>query len=165
MKNFYVFLAAVALLTQFSPAAEADQRILDFDTMNGVDGPFLGNANPIRGVNGGGLPWVLERARGRIDEDGRLDVDVRGLIIPASSGFGFNPAPFFRVVVSCLSVDENGLVTTVNIITDNGAEVMRGDPRNGDARFKTSVDLPVPCVAPILFVTSPGGAWFSATGL
>jgi hypothetical protein len=26
------------------------------------------------------------------------------------------------------------------------------------------VDLPSPCIAPIVFVTSPNGAWFAATG-
>jgi len=26
------------------------------------------------------------------------------------------------------------------------------------------LELPQPCIAPIVFVTSPGGAWFSITG-
>ena len=165
MKRLCAFFATIGLLTAFTAGAWADQRILDFDTMNGVDGLFLGNANPIRGVNGGGLPWVIDRGRGKLDHDGKLDVEVRGLIIPDIIGFGFNPAPFFRVVVSCLSVDASGLVAVVNVTTNNGGEVMIGDPRNGDARIKTDIDLPTPCVAPILFVTSPGGSWFSATGL
>lgn len=165
MKRPYFLFAAIALLTAFSTGAWADQQILRFDTMNGVDGPFLGAANPIREVRGGGLPWVIARGRGKLDDDGKLDVEVRGLIIPLSAGFGFNPAPFFRVVISCLSVNASGLVEIVNVITANGDEVMLGDPRNGDARFKTKVDLPTPCVAPVLFVTSPGGSWFSVTGL
>lgn len=165
MKHLCCFFATVVLVIALSTDAKADQRILRFDTMNGVDGPFLGADNPIRGIRGGGLPWIVARGRGKLDEDGKLDVEVRGLIIPISAGLGFNPAPFFRVVVSCLGVDANGMVEVVNVTTDNGDEVMIGDPRNGDARFKTSVDLPTPCVAPILFVTSPGGSWFSATGL
>lgn len=154
---------AVFLLSFAAGTSVADERIIDFDSMNGIDGPFLGNTSPIRGINGGGLPWVLDAARGRVEQDGKLDVSVEGLIIPQSAGFGFNPAPFFRVVVSCLTV-ANGLVVTHNVTTDNGAEVMIGDPMNGDARFKTTIDLPSPCVAPIVFVTSPTGAWFSATG-
>ena len=27
-----------------------------------------------------------------------------------------------------------------------------------------TIVLPQPCIAPIVFVTSPGGAWFAATG-
>ena len=162
MKHSYT-IAAIGLLTAFSAGAWADQRILEFDTMNGVDGPFQrGNGNAIRGVEGGGLPWVLESGRGKLEDDGKLDVAVRGLIIPDR---GFNPAPFFRVVVSCLSIDASGLVVPVNVMSNNGAEVMIGDPSNGDARFKVDMDLPTPCVAPIVFVTSPGGSWFSATGL
>lgn len=34
--------------------------ILEFDTMVGVSGPFVGSSNPIRGINGGGLPWDIE---------------------------------------------------------------------------------------------------------
>ncbi len=35
----------------------------------------------------------------------------------------------------------------------------------GDATIETDVVLPQPCIAPIIFVTSPGGSWFAATGL
>lgn len=164
MRKLPLMLGGIGLLSICSMAAWADDRTIEFDTLVGVDEPFLSNANPLRGVDGGGLPWVLERAHGRVRDDGELELDVRGLVIPERAGFGFNPVPFFRVVVSCLSVDTAGLVQVVNVSTTNGAEVMLGDPQHGDARFKTHLDLPSPCVAPILFVTSPGGAWFAATG-
>jgi hypothetical protein len=35
----------------------------------------------------------------------------------------------------------------------------------GDSHIRDTVALPSPCVAPIVFVTSPTGAWFSATGV
>ena len=165
MKLLCTLCATIGLLTAFSAGAWADDAVLEVDTMVGVDGPFLGNANPIRGVNGGGLPWVLDEAKVELDRDGKLEVEVEGLIIPADAGFGFNPAPFFRAIVSCLSVDVGGNVVTANVMTTNDAEVMEGDPRNGDAKIKADVELPTPCVAPIVFVTSPGGSWFSSTGL
>ncbi|HZD54073.1 MAG TPA: hypothetical protein VE175_13570 [Woeseiaceae bacterium] len=164
MKRSWYTLAACCLLATYPSGARADGQLIRFGTMFGVDGPFLGNANPVRELDGGGLPWVVDQAEGRLSADGKLEVLVTGLIIPDSIGFGFNPAPFFRVAVSCLSVDGDGLVSVVNVLTDNGAEVMIGDPEDGNARFNTSVDLPTPCVAPIVFVTSPGGAWFAATG-
>jgi hypothetical protein len=34
----------------------------------------------------------------------------------------------------------------------------------GDAEIGAKVTLPSPCFAPIVFVTSGGGAWFAATG-
>ena len=89
------------------------------------------------------------------------------MIIPASEGqqFGVNPAPFFRATVSCLTIQEGGIAAIVNVQTDNGDEVMKGDPLNGDAVIKAELDLPDPCIAPIIFVTNPGGAWFAATGM
>ena len=165
MKLLCTLFATIGLLTAFSVGASADDRVLRADTMVGVHGPFVGTANPIRGINGGGLPWVLDEAKVELERDGKLKVEVEGLIIPADLGFGNNPAPFFRVIVSCLSVDADGNVVTANVMTTNDAEVMEGDPLNGDAKIEADVELPTPCIAPIVFVTSPGGSWFSATGL
>ncbi len=164
MKLLCVLFLTIGLLTAFSVSTWADDRVLRADTMVGVDGPFVGTANPIRGINGGGLPWVLDEAKVELERDGKLKVEVEGLIIPADLGFGNNPAPFFRVIVSCLSVDADGNVVTANVMTTNDAEVMEGDPLNGDAKIEADVELPTPCIAPIVFVTSPDGSWFSATG-
>jgi hypothetical protein len=161
MNPLCTLFATIGLLMAFSVGAWADDDLLEADTMVGVNGPFVGNANPIRGVNGGGLPWVLDEADVELDRDGKLDVEVEGLIIP---DMGNNPAPFFKVIVSCLSVDADGILVTANVMTTNGDEVMEGDPLNGDARIQADVVLPTPCIAPIVFVTSPNGDWFSATG-
>lgn len=150
-----------------SPATNNNETILEFKTMVGVDGPFLGSANPIREVNGGGAPWVLDLAHGRLRADGDLDILVKGLIIPARPGFeqfGFNPAPFFQAIVSCLTLDESGEVVERNLLTEPEDTQMIGDPRNGDARIRAQLTLPDPCVAPIIFVTSPTGSWFASTG-
>ena len=164
MKLLHTLFATIVLLTTFSVGAWADDRVLRADTMVGVDGPFVGTANPIRGINGGGLPWILDEAKVELDRDGKLEVEVEGLIIPAVEGFGNNPVPFFRAIVSCLSVDAGGNVVTANVMTTNDAEVMEGDPLNGDAKIEENVELPTPCIAPIVFITSPDGSWFSATG-
>jgi hypothetical protein len=146
-------------------AVDSSRTVLEFDTMVGVDGPFLGTSNPIRGVNGGGLPWILDRGKGELEGNGTLSVEVRGLVIPgACNGVDCNPAPFFRAIVSCLTV-EDGIVVERNVATENGAEVMIGDPTAGDAEIEAMLQLPDPCVAPIVFVTSPTGSWFAATGM
>ncbi|WP_207062034.1 hypothetical protein [Motiliproteus sp. SC1-56] len=157
----------IALTLGLAGTAQASgNTVLKFWTMVGVDGPFLRDGgNPIREVEGGGLPWVLEEAKGTLKEDGELKIKVRGLIIPDSEpGFGFNPAPFFRAVVSCMTLNTEGEPVIENLMTDNDAEVMVGDPRNGDARIEADLDLPDPCLAPVVFVTSPTGLWFSVTG-
>ena len=35
----------------------------------------------------------------------------------------------------------------------------------GDALVETTVAMPAQCFAPLVFVTSPGGAWFAVAGL
>ena len=55
--------------------------MLELDTMVVVSGPFVGSANPIRGVNGGGLPWEIAEGRGELASDGKLEVEVRGLVL------------------------------------------------------------------------------------
>lgn len=138
-----------------------DAAILKAHTLVGVSHGFLGNANPVRGTNGGGLPWILGRGSVELRPDGLLSVTVRGLVVPDRG----NPVPFFRARVSCLTTDMGGGVTTVNLTTTNGAEVMIGDPTEGNAKIRERLSLPSPCVAPIVFVTSPNGSWFAATGM
>jgi len=50
MKLLCVLFPTIGLLTAFSVSAWSDDRVLRADTMVGVDGPFVGTANPIRGV-------------------------------------------------------------------------------------------------------------------
>ena len=38
-------------------------------------------------------------------------------------------------------------------------------PTDFDALIDEVLDLPDPCIAPIVFVTSPTGAWFAVTGV
>src|SRR5690349_15709511 len=82
--------------------------LLRFDTMAPVTEPFTGTDHPVRGVAGGGLPWELDRARGELRADGRLDVRVEGLVLARRDPVppetqGTNPVPQFGAVVSCLT--------------------------------------------------------------
>ena len=63
-----------------------------------------------------------------------------------------------------MTVDQFGAVVIDNIMTDPEDTEMIGDPRNGDARIRAKLMLPNPCLAPIIFVTSPTGSWFAVTG-
>ena len=38
-------------------------------------------AGAIRGINGAGLPWVVDSAKGELSADGVLEVKVKGLVI------------------------------------------------------------------------------------
>jgi hypothetical protein len=49
--------------------------------MSPATGPYVGIANSIRGVPGGGLPWVIQSGSGTLQRDGHLKVRVRGLVL------------------------------------------------------------------------------------
>jgi hypothetical protein len=166
-KTVFITLAAIAILGgvlfsgRISPATAKVPKILEFDTMVGLPPAFTGTLNPIRGINGGGLPWTLTSAHGELKTSGQLEIDVQGLVFAAGPNTGKNTVANFRAVVSCLKSDgsvEN--VTSGLFPATTGAAVDGG----GNASIEASLTLPQPCIAPIIFVTSPTGAWFAATG-
>ncbi|MGE5567760.1 MAG: hypothetical protein ACM3S5_01880 [Rhodospirillales bacterium] len=76
-----------------------------------------------------------------------------------------NTVAAYRAIVSCLSKDASGAPTTVNLMTDQfPATTGFASEGGGNAKIEAFLNLPSPCIAPIMFVTSPGGAWFAATG-
>jgi hypothetical protein len=160
MKKFMAVLAgvvAVAAIAVTAAVSSGDGRtVLKFGTMAPVVPPYTGTTNPIRGVNGGGVPWKLASAEGKLRADGRLSIDVMGLVLVST---GVNPSPTFRGVVSCLSSDATGAPTSVNVSTDPVPATS-----TGNAEIEAKVALPSPCFAPIVFVTSGGGNWFAVTG-
>ena len=173
MKKFIVVpLVVLLILSAFSafgfasPASADESKVLEFNTMVGLPRPFTGGTNAIRGIPGGGLPWVIEFGKGTLNPDGRVDILVKGLVFDPNDQAvidrglaGINTIPNFKAIVSCLSKDADGNMTTVNVQTG----LFPADEA-GNARIKDTVSLPQPCIAPIIFVTSPGGAWFASTG-
>lgn len=152
-------LLVVELVAQGSTAQGTEQKVLEFDTMRGVSAPFLNPNNPIRGVNGGGVPWAIQQGiRGELQADGDLEVTVRGLVVAAT---GVNPSATFRAVVSCQSIDGLGNATVVNVST---APVPA--TTTGDADIEETLTLPSPCLAPIVFVGRGADPfrWFAITG-
>ncbi len=166
-KLLQVTLAAVVILGgvlfsgQFSLATANEPKILEFDTMVGVPQAFTGIQNPIRGINGGGLPWMVSSAKGELKGSGKLEIEVQGLVFAAGPNTGSNTVANFRAIVSCLKSDG-----TVDNVVSGLFPATLGPAVNGggDAQIETTLTLPQPCIAPIVFVTSPGKAWFAVTG-
>jgi hypothetical protein len=72
---------------------------------------------------------------------------------------GTNPIPQFKAIVSCQTI----VGGTAAVANDSTPAVAASS--TGDAEIDATVALPSPCFAPIVFVTSAGGAWFAATGV
>jgi hypothetical protein len=148
-------------------------KILEFDSMVGVPRPYTGAANAIRGVNGGGLPWVIGSATGELKQSGKLELSVTGLVFDPNDQAvkdrnlaGINNQPKFNALVSCLSRDASGNPLTVNLTTGPfAATTGPAGSGGGNAKVEAQLALPKPCIAPIVFVTNEAAsAWFAATG-
>ena len=169
MKKLMQAVLATILLSSLlfggpaSTASAKELKILEFDTMVGVPTGLTGTQSQasLRGISGGGLPWTIGSAKGELSISGHLEITVQGLVFAAGPNVGRNTVTSFRAIVSC--VTGNGSVQ--NILTDAfPATTGLASEGGGDAKIETDVSLPQPCIAPIVFVTSPGGAWFAATG-
>ena len=172
MSKFRLLLAAlgaalvslVAVLGASAPAGADPGTILKFTTMTPVTGPYVGTANPIRTVPGGGLPWIITAGNGALKSGGHLLVHVRGLVLADQAPVppalrGTNPVPDFEAIVSCQTISAAGAATVTNVST---APFPASNAGNSD--IIATVNLPHPCIAPIVFVGSSTFGWFAATG-
>jgi len=171
----HVFIAATALGIFGSAALAAEpptlnhdgeqgHTLLAFHSMYGVDGPFVGNAFPLRGIPGDELPWTVASAVGRLDTDGHLTIVVRGLVFTDDEEVppelrGINDEPTFRAAVSC-TTEKGDQVVRRNVVT----QPFPATP-TGNAKIRATVELPNPCVAPtILILAGSEDKWFAVVG-
>jgi hypothetical protein len=169
MKKSVWFIAALllGLMPELSrvDAATSVRTVMRFSTMYGVDGPFVGDAHPIRGIPGDDLPWKIRSAEGVLLSDGTVSITVRGLVftndptVPADLR-GINDEPKFRAIVSCLTEGDDD--TPPAQVATPGFTANR----NGDSQITARVHLPNPCVAPIIFVVAADeDDWLAVTGV
>jgi len=114
-------IGLVPVLASSSSASADPGTILRFDVMTPVTGPYVGTANPIRMVPGGGLPWMINEGTGLLSRDGRLEIRVHGLVLADNSAVpanlrGTNPVPDFEAIVSCQTIS-GGMATVANVTT------------------------------------------------
>jgi hypothetical protein len=123
--------------------------------------PVVGS-NPgatIAGVASGGAPWVVRRGIAVLTDEGRLNVDVRGLVLPSVNN---TAGPITGVAASVICAN------TV-IATSNTASLTT----TGDAEIHAKLSVPQPCVGAVVLVraaavngtpVSAPGAFIAATG-
>jgi hypothetical protein len=105
----------------------------------------------LHGIAGGGIPWVIDEGRAKLFADGRLQVEVDGLVLATTHT---NPVPTGRAIVTCSSV----------AVAQSGPVPFSP---TGDAVVDTTVNLPSTCLAPAVFfagITAAGDRWFAVTG-
>jgi hypothetical protein len=114
----------------------------------------------IHGVAAGAVPRALGRGSVRLRADGRLRVEVEGLVIPiAHGGFPAGTARPIDVVSASLycAPDSAAAVATTGSVPISA---------DGDARIDATIAIPASCLAPIVLVHPNGGdgVYIAATG-
>ncbi len=111
------------------------------------DGPVLFGSTP------GTRPWDVDSGRVRLDARGDLEVRVRGLVIPTAPFNGTNPVPLLSVSLVC----NGAVVATTGTVPFS---------TTGDARVRTRVTLPQPCLAPAVLIrpNTSTTAYIAASG-
>jgi hypothetical protein len=103
------------------------------------------------GVAPGGAPWILKRGDVELTRSGRLELRVRGLVIPTAPGNG-TPGPVKTVSASlyCGADTEATPADTTPQVPISS----RGDARIKDRSFA----VPDTCLAPVILVHPNGDA-------
>ena len=95
-KTFATVVMACVLAGMFTVSTMADELVFF--------SPVVGS-NPgvtIAGVTSGGGPWVVRRGAAVLTDNGRLNVDVRGLVLPSESN---TAGPVTQVAASVVCGD------------------------------------------------------------
>jgi hypothetical protein len=155
-----IFLAAG--LTAPLVRADDDDSLIRFEGGIGVD-PVSGIANGtpvlnvVRGVNPGGVPWVIARLRADVETDGHITVRGRGLLLAGGNGIGTSAG--LKVVATLFC----GTPGTAFRSAPAGVQLdTHGDFHIDDFLTPTP---PTPCPAPVLLITTTGTPRWFAVGI
>ena len=108
----------------------------------------------IHGVLPGGVPWVLEKGSVRLKSDGRLDVRLKGLVIPTTGTAG--AVTSISASLYCAPDSSAAVATTATAPLSS----------DGDGRIRAQLTLPSSCLAPAVLIHPNGNAtrYIAATG-
>jgi len=96
----------------------------------------------LNGVAAGGAPWVIDPGEVTIKRDGRLRLDVSGLVIPELGNAG--PVNSISASIACANEPPANKTQTVPLT------------QSGNATIQDHLDLPGTCLAPRVFVNPNG---------
>ena len=148
--------------------ATADDSLVRFDGGIGVD-PVAGIAsngpalNVVRGVPPGGFPWVIKRLRADVSADGRVHVDVRGLILAGGNVIGTNGGQRVLAMLFCGAPGPGGSLGTATAHSSDLAGVPLDPNGNVEIDDVLMPAPPSPCDNAALLIVTPGNHhWFAA---
>jgi hypothetical protein len=146
----------------------AEDSLVRFDGGIGVD-PVAGLAanapvlNLVRGVPPGGFPWVIKRLSADVKIDGRVRVDVRGLILAGGNVIGTNGGQRVMAMLFCGAPGAGGSLGNATAHSSDPAGVPLDANGNVEIDDVLTPAPPTPCDSPALLIATPGTHhWFAA---
>jgi hypothetical protein len=146
-------LSGLALIGQ---AAGADNALLEAPLM-----ACQSDKTVIGGVNACGKIWKIGSGEVALNADGKLIVDIRGLVLndPSVGKYDGSPDGVHAVAVAVVCRGKRGIVAA------------QTEPvalsQNGDVRIDTTVSVPEACADPIVLIRERYegkiGGWLAAT--
>jgi hypothetical protein len=160
MKKKTVVVSALTLLLSLAGAsALAAGSLVKFDGWIGVVPLALANGivvpNDVFGVPPGGRPWVIQRLKAQVQDDGSISAKGEGLLLAGGNAIG-TPGAIRQVVATLFC----------GIVPHSSAPAALD--ANGNFEIQGVLDRtpPNPCVSPVLlirnFANGQPGAWFAA---
>jgi hypothetical protein len=144
-----LLLVTVTASLALVAAAAAQPKLLENTPLEGV--PVANQV--VRGVAGGGLPWVTgDGSMAKVTVDGELKVVVHNLF--------FAPGTPFAGTRGTVEVVKATVVCADGSLVDSATVPLSLD---GNAIVRETVQLPAGCTDPIVMVRSAGGRWFART--
>ena len=126
---------------------------------------FAANApapNVVRGIPPGGFPWVIKRLRADVKADGRIQVDVRGLLLAGGNAIGTNGGQRVLAMLFCGTSGAGGSLGSAAAHSSDPA----GVPLNTNGDVEIDDITPAPPSSsdiPALLIGTPGTHhWFAA---
>jgi len=109
--------------------------------------------NIVRGVNPGAGPWRIAELKADVDEDGRISVRGKGLLLASSNSIGQNANQHVFATLICEPSEPFVQHNTSTVALDE----------NGDFRIDdTLTPVPSGCPSPVLLIRNAVGVWFAA---
>ena len=142
--------AVLALALALVAGATAAPKLLENTPLAGI-----ATANEVvRGIQGGGLPWVVaEGTNAKVDAEGNVKVVVHGLLFAPGTPNAGTRGSIDTVKATVVCADGS--------LVDTATAPLSLD---GDAQIRNTVALPAGCGDPIVMVRTTGGRWLARTG-
>jgi hypothetical protein len=150
-------LLAPVLALLVTSSAMANDIIVKFNGGIGViPASTVGSANVVQGIQPPGEPWVIRALSAEVQQDGRIHVEGRGLLLAGGNGIGTNGGQkVFATLICGTALFSTPIANAVPLAADGDFTI--------DAVL--SPVPPLDCADPVLLIRSAsvtGNPWFAA---